>query len=396
MMSAQEIREWAKRKVPEFLRSIAKGENFFPHEVNFGRLPATTAFETLKDAFAALRAGEASVGYRVSWEERQTTRWGRQIFPARVWFEDEEGFVRASGCGLLASALRSNLKLTEEKCPALLPWAREKAKRVAEAGDVWAGILEVARYFIANPRPRLYPRQLPLPLPTKFIDQQHELLRPVLDFLLKDQVDPDARTFNDRFHLLEDEAPVRMRFLDDALMTRAGFPVHDITQPLSQFNHHDPRADIVFVVENKMCFLTLPAMVGGLTIWGGGKAAALLNKTTWIARCRLIYWGDMDDTGYNILSELRKHHPHVESLLMDEQAWQTHQSLAHADKLDAAPPPSLNLTEQEAVAWRQVRLLRQMIEQEKIPLNAVVAALGLAGIKTPPSCCSCSPMAGGN
>ncbi len=386
MMSAQEIREWARKRVSEFLQSVAKGENFFPREVNFGRLPATTAFETLKEAFAALRAGEASGGYRVSWEERQTARWGRQIFPARVWFEDEEGFVLASGCSLLASALRSNLKLTEEKCRALLPWVREKARRVAEAGDVWPGILEVARYFIANPRPRLYPRQLPLPLPTKFIDQQHELLRPVLDFLLGDQADPDARTFNGRFHLLEDEAPVRMRFVDDALMTRAGFRVHDITQPLSQFNQHDPSADVVLVVENKMCFLTLPAIAGGLAIWGGGKAAALLGKTTWLARCRLIYWGDMDDTGYNILSELRKHHAHVESLLMDEQAWQSHQLLAHEDKLDASPPSSLHLTEPEAVAWRQVRLLRQMIEQEKIPLSVVVTALDLAGIKTPPPC----------
>lgn len=380
MMSAQEIREWARRRVPEFLRSVASGEGFFPREVNFGRLPATTAFETLRDAFAALRSGESSIGYRVSWEERQTARWGKQLLPVQVWFEDETGFVRATGCGALVSALRTSLKLTEEKCPRLLPWAREKARRVAEAGDVWPGILEVACYFINNPQPRLYPRQLPLPLPTKFIDEQHELLRVVLDFLLEDQIAPDTSTFNARFHLLEDEAPVRMRFLDAEAMEKAGFPVRDVTQPLSQFNRHDPRADVVVVVENKMCFLTLPAMARGLAVWGGGKAAALLHKTVWLSNCRFYYWGDMDDTGYSILSELRRHHPMVQSLLMNERAWREHQHLAHADKLDAAPPESLNLNESELVAWRQVRLLRQVIEQEQIPVASVECALAEAGI----------------
>lgn len=381
MMSVQEIREWARRRVPEFLQCIASGEIFFPREVNFGRLPATTAFETLREAFASLRAGEAAVGYRVSWEERQTTRWGKQLFPIRVWFEDEPGFERATGCGPLVSALRSNLEVTADKCPVLLPWVREKAKKVAEAGSAWPGILEVACYFIVTPKPCLYPRQLPLRLPTKFIDQQHDLLRPVLDFVLGDRIDPAARTFNSRFHLLEDEALVRMRFLDGVVMKRANFPVKDVTQPISQFNSHDPCPDTVLVAENKMCFLTLPAFSGCLAIWGGGKAAALLHKTSWLGRCRLIYWGDMDDTGYNILSELRNHHPHVESLLMDEQAWRDHRLLAHPDKLDASPPKSLNLTEAEAVAWNQTRLLRQMIEQEQLPLEAVATALRSLGLK---------------
>lgn len=380
MMSAQEIREWARKRVPEFLQSVASGVGFFPREVNFGRLPATTAFETLKDAFAVLRSGESSIGYRVSWEERQTARWGKQLFPVQVWFEDETGFIRATGCGVLVSALRANLKLTEEKCPRLLPWTRDKARRVAEAGDFWPGILEVASYFITNPQPRLYPRQLPLPLPTKFIDEQHELLRLVLDFLLGDQIAPDARTFNGRFHLLEDEAPVRMRFLDDEAMEKAGFPVRDVTQPLSQFNRHNPRADVVVVVENKMCFLTFPVVSHGIAIWGGGKAAALLKKTKWLSGGRLLYWGDMDDTGYNILSDLRQFHPNVQSLLMNEQAWMDHHHLAHEDKLDAAPPRSLNLTESELVAFHQVRMLRQVIEQEQIPMNSLERALNAVGI----------------
>jgi len=383
MMSVQEIRDWARRRVPDFLQSIATGENFFPREINFGRPPPATAFETLKEAFAALRAGEANLGYRVLWEERQTARWGRQIFPTRVWFETEEEFVLASGCGSLASALRSNLKLTERQCPRLLPWARGRALRVAEAGNDWPGILEVASYFLAHPRPCLYPRQLPLSLPTKFIDQHHDLLRPVLDFLLEDQIDPAARTFNGRFYLLEDETQIRMRFLDEEFMKRRGFPVRDLSQPLSQFNRYDPCADIVFVIENKMCFLTFPDISGGLAIFGGGKAATLLHQTAWLAKCRFVYWGDMDDTGFNILSEMRIRHPHVESLLMDERARQAHQSLAHGGKLDSSRPLSLALTEQEAMAWNHVRLLGQMIEQEQIPLDAVAAALELAGIKKP-------------
>lgn len=382
-MTPAEIRQWAMRRVPEFLASVARAESFFPRDVQFGRMPATSAFETLKESFSALKSGEDTVGYRVDWEERQTARWGKQKFPARVWFDDEPSFVRAAGCAEAVSTLRTNMALTAVRCPALIPWIHSQSKRIAECSDGWESILEVACYFLANPKPRLYPRQLPLPIHTKFIDQNRDILRPVLDFLIAEHIQSSAQTFNGRFHLLEDEAPVRMRFLDRELAMNSGLRVLDIAQPLSQFCQFDPLARVAIVVENKICFLTLPPLVDAIAIWGGGKAAALLHNASWLQRCRLIYWGDMDDTGYNILSRLRHDHPHTESVLMDERAWLDHQKLARPGKLDAITITAPNLTPSETNAWQNVRTKGLMIEQEQIPVDDVTLALV--------RCFGCSP-----
>ena len=55
-----------------------------------------------------------------------------------------------------------------------------------------------------------------------------------------------------------------------------------------------------------MCFLTLPALPGDIAVLSNGKAATLLHNVGWLRSCRLIYWGDMDDIGFNILSRIRK------------------------------------------------------------------------------------------
>ena len=42
----------------------------------------------------------------------------------------------------------------------------------------------VAEYFRANPSPVLFARELPLPLPTKFIEWHRKVLREWLDIIL--------------------------------------------------------------------------------------------------------------------------------------------------------------------------------------------------------------------
>ncbi len=83
----------------------------------------------------------------------------------------------------------------------------------------------------------------------------------------------------------------------------------------------------------------------------------------------------MDDTGYNILSNLREEYPKTESLLMDLCAWHAHCGLAHAGNLDFHTPARHFLTPDEEAAWRLVREGGHLIEQEQIPIEAVNAEL---------------------
>lgn len=375
MMTPTDIREWAGKRHGEFLRAIAAGETFFPKEVRFGRPSPTEDFGKLKSQCDALAAGITRVGYRIEWEERNTARWGRQRFPVRVWFEDEAGFTAATGKADELAALRACLELTRVRCPVLEEWVWHHPGRVVEASADWTRVLNVCNYFLVHPRPGLYARQLPIAVPTKFIDDRRELLRPILDFLLGSRVQTEARTFNERFGLLEDEPHVRLRFLDDALRVASGHPVPDATLPVGAVRGLALYPAVTVVVENKMCFLTLPPLPNAVALWGSGKAAALLHTVGWLRRSRLIYWGDMDDTGFNILSRLRAEYPQTESMLMDVSAWQAHSRLAHPGNLDFHTPERLFLTPDEEAAWRLVREGGHLIEQEQIPLEDVNAAI---------------------
>ena len=375
MMSPGEIRQWAQRRYSEWLCSVVTGDPFFPREVRFGRPSTTSDFDSLKADFEALAKGAGQIGYLIAWESRATKRWGVQQFPSRVWFEDEHGFLRAIGKASDAIAFRRNLAATQERCPDLVPWLSRYALRMAEAADDWPDVLTVAEYFLRCPKPNLYARQLPISVPTKFIDQHHDLLRPILDSLVAECVNANAATFNTRFHLLEDEPHVRLRFLDDAFMQQCGLPVADLTIPISVFRSLRIAPSVTVVVENKMCFLTLPRLANALAVCGQGKAASLLHGTPWLRSCRLVYWGDMDDSGFGILSSLRKEYPHTESILMDDHAWLQNEHLSHDGKMDSSALSLHTLTRSEAAAWEIARSRTLMIEQEQIPQPFVVAAL---------------------
>ena len=220
--------------------------------------------------------------------------------------------------------------------------------------DDWPGILKVCRYFLTNPRPQLYPRQLPIGVHSKFIDQNHAILRDVLDFLLGDHVNKLADAFGGRFHLLEPEPQIRMRFLDESLQQSLGFPVIDLAVPYSEAQELKVANCRCLVVENLMIFLTLPRLPKTIAIFGGGKAAALLTGLRWLQKCQNFYWGDMDDAGFRILSNLRQNGLSVKSVFMDEKTWSFFSHLAHPGSVE---PGSLDvaLHPTELSVWKLVR-----------------------------------------
>ncbi|UUL76138.1 DUF2220 domain-containing protein [Pseudarthrobacter sp. Fe7] len=75
---------------------------------------------------------------------------------------------------------------------------------------------------------------------------------------------------------------------------------------------------------------------------------------SWLQNCRVFYWGDIDTHGFRILDQLRAIHPHVESVLMDEETL-----LAHRDAWVSEPSPSYaaltRLNPSEAALYEALR-----------------------------------------
>jgi hypothetical protein len=377
MLKPAEILEAALRKWPGVLRAEANGENLFPLRIPIGRPRPTADFALLRTEIELLAA--ASYKWRVDWDEIETRKWGRQRWPIKLEFESIEHLAETLSRTNELESFRAALQEARQRCPSLEPWLRCKAHRIVEHLADWNGLIAVCAHFETQPRPYCYPRQISLRLGTKFIEEHSAILREMLDVVVGEHADTSAATFAGRFHLLLEPAAVRFRFLDPALQVRNGWPVVDCSVPAPSFASLHWKIPRVLVVENRDVFLCLPEIAETLAVFGSGKASSLLHGCRWLEASQVVYWGDCDEAGYGILSNLRLSFPRVQSVLMDEDAWTKWKHLAVPGKRDSSVK-HIGLTASERAALDGVLAGPWMLEQERIPVAeaeaAVMAAFG--------------------
>ncbi len=140
------------------------------------------------------------------------------------------------------------------------------------------------------------------------------------------------------------------------------------------------RANLAIIVENKVNLLTLPFSPRAIGLGGLGDGAVLLRYLSWLNHMQIVYWGDLDTEGFEILSSLRAIFPHVRSFLMDLNTLSHLQHLA-VPGTGRKPDMPPHLTEVEQQAYIYCRDENHRLEQERIPqdkvLNEVKCLLGL-------------------
>lgn len=375
MLKPDEILNTTHRRWPAVLRAEATGRNLFPLRIPFGRPRPTADFALLRTEIECLSA--SSLRSHIDWEEVDTRRWGRQRLPVRIRFNTIEELADSLGRLTELRSFRAALEEARQKCPALEPWLVEKAHRVPNYLPIWGGLVEVCAYFHAHPRPGCYARQVPVLLSTKFVEEHEGILREMLDAVLGDRANTAAESFAERFHLLVDPSQIRFRFLDPTLCAGVNWPVSDCSIPVPSFAQLQWRIPRVIIVENRDVFMCLPHIPSTLAVFGSGKAASLIPDCNWMKSTEIVYWGDCDEAGYGILSNLRRRFPQVQSLLMDQVTWCRWKHLAIPGKRDSTATASY-LTAAEKAALQEILVGPWMLEQERIPPDeaerAVIAA----------------------
>lgn len=234
---------------------------------------------------------------------------------------------------------------------------------VAHAGN-WPALLSVCHWFLNGHQPNLYYiRELPIQLHTKFVESNLGILRTLLDELLPgpDQDDP---VFHKRFGLKYAQPRIRLRFLDPSLALEGRFS--DISLPLSDFTTANFHCTQLIITENKMNFLTLPPMAQTVAVWGGGYAVSNLKGIDWLQDKTILYWGDIDAHGFEILSQLRSYYPDTRSVMMDEQTFDSFPDYHGKGTLSKVSSLTC-LTSEEQQLHRRVQENNERLEQEKIP-----------------------------
>lgn len=375
MCSRDELLAQARRRYADFLRAVVEGAPFFPLELRTGKTRRAKTYAERVAELAEFRAAVASLKLTAEWRMVSDPRFGPHERPERVRFAEEAAYLGALGNAEEVRLFREDLALIRTECPALQVWLPTHPPAVIQHHGLWPELLRVVAWFRGNPRSGLYLRQIPVEgVDTKFFERYRAILDALLLQVQPETVDASALRFEARHGLRWEEPLVRLRFLDPGLQAARAFPVADLAMPAPVFRELGFGGVTVIITENLRNFLALPSLPGCVAVLGSGDAAALLAGASWLARSRILYWGDLDARGFAILGRLRAAYPAVESVLMDRGTLATHRRWAV--RVEHAPVDTAGLTSAERAVLSQLAAEGLRLEQERLPFTVVLQMFG--------------------
>ncbi len=372
MISPAEIKEQALKWWKPFLQSHLKGETFFPRTIDrIGKIRSYAVREKLSELQTQLdelykhSKEKAGIGYTVNKEDVRFRRTGTHSLPQSITFDSSEDYIAFIGRKKEWNSFLRSCKVIQDEIPQLTEWMLNNPQAIIDNDVKWPGLITVCKYFLANPRPELFIRQLPVDLHTKFIEQNEAILRSLFDFLIPNDIkDASQKTISKRYHLRYDEPTIRMRILDKQLMIGG---LSDIRIPLGDFEALIIQASNIIVTENKMNFLALPALPSTFAIWsGGGFMISFLQNIKWLHEKNIFYWGDLDAHGFLMLHQMRSYFPQTKSAMMNKEAFELFkgEGVVAGEKINSEKLSTLTQEESELFDFLRTNDLR--LEQEKI------------------------------
>lgn len=375
MITSAEIKKKALRKYTDYLRNVAAGITFQPIEIQCDKKASDTIAEYQKEYndIRSLSKEVKGYGYSIEWKTVKNKMLGTQDFPCKIKFETAEDFERFLQKTKEVADFRKNVALINGKFPELQYWIERYPQKIIDNLEDWNDILKILDYFSKNPQSQLYIRELPIEVHTKFIEQHKALIGELLDIVIKEYINTNEKEFEKRYNLRYDEPTVRMRLLDRTLAKKLFYGLDDITIPVSLFLKLQIPISKVYIVENKVNFLTFPLIPNSIVIWGKGYGVASIKDSELLKSIDLIYWGDLDAQGFEILSQFRGYFAHVKSMLMDKATFDK-----YFEKERGTPSKisvKLNLTTEEEELYQYIKVNNYRLEQEKIPQRYVIEQL---------------------
>ncbi len=385
----QQLKKWW----PKVLRAGLEQADYFPRSLSrIGKPKPKEWIENFEQVRSAqeqwLKRSQPHKpkGWSLSWEERDYRSIGRNRFIHSIDVATLEDYLYLLKREQAYAQVMADAAMIAGAIPGLRSWCIASPLDVESHHTQWNGLLKVVRYFMEEHRPgQYYIRELPLDIPTKFIETHKRLLISLLDEVLPGSRINDqfrgVRHFEQRYGLKYRQPMVRLRLMDVSLADQYFSGVQDLALPLDALAQLKLTVRRAIILENKtnytnlMNLLTLPQAKETIGIFGSGFGVGALSEVAWLSEVELFYWGDIDAHGLQILSRLRAHHPHVRPFLMDEETLNTFSAFIRHDapKSPVAYLPGLTETEQAFFDYLNEHQLR--LEQEHIPLSYVRAVL---------------------
>jgi hypothetical protein len=380
MISPEEIKVKAGKKYFSFLQSWMEGKPFEKLVIRGDKTYAKASLSEFEKEILLLISQsriKKGYGYTLAFQQVKTKYLGTQDLPTTIYFDTEQDLLKYLSKEKEVILFKENQEKIISTFPILKEWTIQNPSKIIQHPAEWDNLLKVCQYFKQTPVPNLYIRELPVRVHTKFIERNQSILGELLDNLIPEYVNHQEKTFEKRFNLKTSEKLVRFKILDKEISRVFFSGIDDIAIPVSQFEKLNLPVKKVFIVENKTTLyttLTLPKMDKAIAIFGSGYSVSHLKQALWLKDIELLYWGDIDVQGFEILSQFRGYFPQTKSILMDKATF----DIYFEDDIGTPSHISiqLNLTAAEQELYSLLKANQWRLEQEKIPLGYVNDWLG--------------------
>ena len=383
-LTAEIIAAKAENIYFKFLKEWISGTDadFFPYRVlaRFTINPKDPkgTIDASEKLLAKSKAGRGW-GYTVHREEVRTRDFGNNQVPTKITIDTLDDLLRLANQKVEFDATSHIASRVRETLPQLSDWLKTNVRQIHKIAEPIDGLIQVAQFFLNNPWPDCYARQIPVSVDTKFVQRNASILREWLDLILPSSaIDVNETSLARRFGLRDGQPHRAVRLLDPTLVVELDLPFDELSLPLRSIGQLPIKDVTAFILENDLNLLTLPPLHRGIAIRGEGNAVNRLERLLWLHHNRILYWGDIDVEGFQILSRLRSLFPHVESILMNQDALESHpDSVIEGNRTTPLPPT--NLTSEETATFQYCVHRNARLEQEKLRqpfVDRCIAALG--------------------
>lgn len=390
MKTVEELKAKATSRYEGVLKKLLLGEDPFPLHIPYKRPKRTGDPSQILKTKELLRSQSKDLlgfGPVIQFERGSTRKFGEGALPGDVVFTGLQDLVCYIGKRTEAERILQNAKLVTDTFPPLRHWTATRLRLLASRDrPAWSGIITVVQYFIQHPKPWLYARELPLSLPTKFLERNYGPVVEILSEVSPSALNAPYSTWQDRLGLRSSSDLIEGRFLDSKLEPQ--LPRHMIV-PIKEWNRCCSSTPAwILITENRTTLLCLPELPGCLALLGKGYAATRLAELEKLHKTEIRYWGDVDQHGFEILASIRSHLKHTVSCLMDDETLLKCEDQIGKEDVEATLPDKFvaeHLTEQERLLWRRCGQEHLRLEQEHIPAGVAHQILYAIGSLTLPS-----------
>ncbi|WP_411734300.1 Wadjet anti-phage system protein JetD domain-containing protein [Paeniglutamicibacter sp.] len=372
----QVLKELERRLANCWQNSVLNAVDEWPHTIALG----TPSGDRLETDFAAIQnwgfdwadwAEEHQLELRLAVRKVHGTA---QRMPTHIVIPDADTAARLIGAGWPTKMERARQKalIVQGRFPhaSLAPLLRE----LTELNTVdFELLLAVADWFRDHDASGLTPRQVPIEgFDSKWLNTSQHLIQ--------------ALSGNHDLGLINRPRTVHFAYLDPQHHADGGRRFDSATE--GDPSSLDYRPITIIITENKDTALFFPDLERAIAIQGAGAAGpAFIPFLPWVSECdNIIYWGDLDAEGFEIVHQYRKRTLNARTIFMDDSTLDDYGKFGvrhdRTGRFLLRPRKRLELlTKEERATYERITDKDWQgafrIEQERIPL-AIARELILA------------------